>query len=414
MAGMFYSLQEVVEKLQKTEEEIKQIVRQGRLREFRDGPNLLFKVDEVESLMIETNITAPKEPPAPPIQEPLAEEPSMPEASTPEPAVPEPPAPEPVMEEPPAPEPPAPEPVMEEPPAPEPPMPEPSAAEEQVEEEEISLAPETTGEVPAESGLTSADTSLAGISEEIEVLSEAGSEYQPPDDTMSETRVTSDETTLAGTGEMPLTGSTLGESPLISSGSGEASLEEIEEDVNLDSFGSGSGLLDLSLQADDTSLGGILDEIYTSEGEKSAEGEQSDAAASAMEVAAETEEILATTQPGPGPVPMAKAYIEPEPDALSNACGYMLILPLLAVIYAAIIVVAGQRGFIPSILAPIQNLIWYIMGGLAVVALVIVGIPFIQSLGGAEAGAKAKPKKAQKAKKPKKAKKGKKPKKAKS
>ena len=46
----------------------------------------------------------------------------------------------------------------------------------------------------------------------------------------------------------------------------EASLEEIEDDVNLDSFGSGSGLLDLSLQADDTSLGGILDEIYTSEG----------------------------------------------------------------------------------------------------------------------------------------------------
>lgn len=42
-------------------------------------------------------------------------------------------------------------------------------------------------------------------------------------------------------------------------------LEEIEEDVNLDSFGSGSGLLDLSLQADDTSLGGIIDEIYTSE-----------------------------------------------------------------------------------------------------------------------------------------------------
>ena len=411
MAGMFYSLQEVVEKLQKTEEEIKQIVRQGRLREFRDGPNLLFKVDEVESLMVETNITAPKEPPAPPIQEPLAEEPSMPEASTPEP-----PAPEPVMEEPQMAESPVPEPVMEEPPAPapEPPMPEPSEAEEQVEEEEISLAPEPTEEVPAESGLTSADTSLAGISEEIEVLSEAGSEYQPPDDTMSETRVTSDETTLAGTGEMPLTGSTLGESPLISSGSGEASLEEIEEDVNLDSFGSGSGLLDLSLQADDTSLGGILDEIYTSEGEKSAEGEQSDAAASAMEVAAETEEILVETQPGLGPVPMAKAYIEPEPDALSNACGYMLILPLLAVTYAAIIVVAGQRGFIPSILAPIQNLIWYIMGGLAVVALVIVGIPFIQSLGGAEAGAKAKPKKAPKAKKPKKAKKGKKPKKAKS
>jgi len=43
------------------------------------------------------------------------------------------------------------------------------------------------------------------------------------------------------------------------------SLEEIEKDVSLDTFGSGSGLLDLSLQADDTSLGAILDEIYTPE-----------------------------------------------------------------------------------------------------------------------------------------------------
>jgi len=40
---------------------------------------------------------------------------------------------------------------------------------------------------------------------------------------------------------------------------------EIESDVNLDSFGSGSGLLDLSWHNDDTSLGGLLDEIYTGE-----------------------------------------------------------------------------------------------------------------------------------------------------
>lgn len=41
----------------------------------------------------------------------------------------------------------------------------------------------------------------------------------------------------------------------------EIPLEQIEDDVDLDTFGSGSGLLDLALQADDTSLGGILDEI---------------------------------------------------------------------------------------------------------------------------------------------------------
>ena len=51
MAGMFYSLQETIEKLNKTEEEIKQIVAEGKLREFRDGPSLLFKVEEVEALI---------------------------------------------------------------------------------------------------------------------------------------------------------------------------------------------------------------------------------------------------------------------------------------------------------------------------------------------------------------------------
>ena len=61
MAGMFYSLQEVAEKLNKTEEEVKEIIKQGRLREFRDGPNLLFKVDEVEALLSDTSITTSKD-----------------------------------------------------------------------------------------------------------------------------------------------------------------------------------------------------------------------------------------------------------------------------------------------------------------------------------------------------------------
>jgi len=385
MAGMFYSLQEVVEKLQKTEEQIKQIVRQGRLREFRDGPNLLFKVDEVEALMAELAATAPEEPLAP---EPLMEEEA---ALTPE----------------------------------EPLEPEPLMPEEQVLEEEISLAPELTeevheelfaegelpieseipveGEMPVESEMAGADTAMTD--QEIDLLSETESTYQATDDTMAETKITPDETALSGTGQMPMASSAAGESPLMGSGSGEASLEEIEEDVNLDSFGSGSGLLDLSLQADDTSLGGILDEIYTPEGEEEAEAPE---AASAMEVAAETEEILAETpRPGLDAAVMARAYIEPEPDAVSNAFGYMLFLPLLAVIYAAIIVIAGQIGVIPSILAPIQKFILPIMGGIVVVALIIVGIPLMQSMGGAQAVAKPKTKKA---KKPKKEKKPKEPK----
>ena len=36
--------------LGKSEEEIKQFSREGRLREFRDGPRLMFKADQVEQL----------------------------------------------------------------------------------------------------------------------------------------------------------------------------------------------------------------------------------------------------------------------------------------------------------------------------------------------------------------------------
>ena len=76
MAGMFYSIQEVAEKLGKSEDEVRQIVKSGRLREFRDGPNLLFKVDEVAALMGDTSFMADKkqgEKPAAPQKEQEAE-----------------------------------------------------------------------------------------------------------------------------------------------------------------------------------------------------------------------------------------------------------------------------------------------------------------------------------------------------
>lgn len=50
MAKMFYTLEEAKNALSKSEEEIKQLTREGRLREFRDGPRLMFKADQVEQL----------------------------------------------------------------------------------------------------------------------------------------------------------------------------------------------------------------------------------------------------------------------------------------------------------------------------------------------------------------------------
>jgi hypothetical protein len=182
-------------------------------------------------------------------------------------------------------------------------------------------------------------------------------------------------------------------------------LEEIEGDVNLDTFGSGSGLLDLSLQADDTSLGGILDEIYTPEGEEGKE----EAEASAVEVAAEAEQLMpgeGLAEPEAGPeapatAQMYQVYAEPAPDVISNALGIMLFLPLLAIVYTAIVAVAGFNNMMPTALTAIQGLIWYIAIGAAVAAGLIAGVGFILSgkgKGGKTAVKKPKAKKAKKAK----------------
>src|SRR5207302_7534125 len=47
---MFYTLEETKSALGKPEDEIKQFAREGRLREFRDGPRLMFKADQVDQL----------------------------------------------------------------------------------------------------------------------------------------------------------------------------------------------------------------------------------------------------------------------------------------------------------------------------------------------------------------------------
>jgi excisionase family DNA binding protein len=322
MAGMFYSIKEVSEKLGKSEDEVRQIVKSGRLREFRDGPNLLFKVDEVNTLMSDTGFapgTTAAEKPA----EPKSEETGTGTG-------------------------------------------------------EILLVPETAESLEKagdELQLTDADTQI--VDEGIKVLG----------DTTSAGKAGADET-FKGLDETP------------ASPGKEASLEEIEKDVSLDTFGSGSGLLDLSLQADDTSLGGILDEIYTPGGEGNAPAAgaapeepmaaEGSAEGSAMEVAAEADQMLAAEQFPETPIgapAMAAAvgYVEPEADAMSNALGVMLFIPLIAVIYTAIVAVAGFSNIAPSLLKMTQGFIWYIAIGLAVASGLIALI-------GASMGREKKPK----------------------
>jgi len=328
MAGMFYSLKEVAKKLNRTEGEIKELVKEGRLREFRDGPNLLFKVNEVEALMAETGGVAAEE-------------------------------------------------IF------------PSEAEAVSEEADISLAPEFEG--PGATGdLSGQTTPIAG--EGVNILGEeTAGEYKVADDTMAETK--------AASGGTALPEDMLAETK---AASGEASLEEIEGDVNLDTFGSGSGLLDLSLQADDTSLGGILDEIYTPEGEEAKEAKEG----SAVEVVAEAEQLLPEEEiaaPEPVGARGMVMYVEAEPDMISNAIGTTLFIPLLVLIYTAIVAVAAQRGIVPAIFSSVEGIIWYILLGLVVAAGLIIGGAFMLIRQGSKASvAKPKEKKAKKEKKSKK------------
>jgi hypothetical protein len=243
--------------------------------------------------------------------------------------------------------------------------------------EEISLAQES-GVLAEGSDISDMDTALTG--EGVNVLGETDTDYNVTEDSMAET---------AGTAASAETGA-------------EASLEEIEDDVNLDSFGSGSGLLDLSLQADDTSLGGILDEIYTAEGGEGeatpAEGEPAEAGAGEEPA---FEDIGAEAEHAPGeeeaavpepvammPAAMVPAYAEALPDAQSNILG--------ALLFMAIVTSAAWKNVMPTILTSVQGRMLYIMIGGIVVTFAVFGISF--TAGRERAPKVAKPAKDKKAK----------------
>lgn len=71
MAKLFYTLAEAEEKLGMNENEIKQLTREGRLREFRDGPRLMFRTAQVEMLVnpdSERDLGTLPSPPQPPVR----------------------------------------------------------------------------------------------------------------------------------------------------------------------------------------------------------------------------------------------------------------------------------------------------------------------------------------------------------
>ncbi|MFA5785342.1 MAG: hypothetical protein WC962_10735, partial [Phycisphaerae bacterium] len=328
MAGMFYSIEQTAQKLNISEEQVGKLVEERKLREFRDGSNVLFKVSEVEALASEMGPGETEQPVAQG-QEELSSDLLEPQAdemheelnlesleSETEQGLENELNLEPVEEQP--------EELQFESldadqgqgeaislePEPEEEQNQESSLQFEAQDEkdktgELSLADSSSesGEIsvpPSESGEQelSLDDSLAFLGDdnlgqdlpagdslgliegtEEKKADEADKKTKPADDTelsfaLEDSTEGGDDLTSGDTaitkegisvldesdGDFKLAEDTAAETRAMQEAS---SLEKIEEDVNLDTFGSGSGLLDLSLQADDTSLGGILDEIYT-------------------------------------------------------------------------------------------------------------------------------------------------------
>jgi len=303
MAEGYYNLEEVMEKLGKTEDQIKELVKEGGLREFRDSSGVLFKIDEVDALVSGVS--------------------GLEIAS--------------------------------------------SDSEVELMLDETGL--EGAGKVSDEGGgfgltspgnITSADTSIGTTG--INVLGETDDGYKLTEDTKAETQFEESEPS--------------------------DELGSLDGDSSLESVGSGSGLLDLSLQADDTSLGAVLDDILPpAVGEGGAGGLEAQDEGMAEEADKIFEEAQPDTiapvvsEPQAMPRTIGPRYVEIGPDAVSSACGIMLFVPLIAVIYAAIVVIAGMGGVEPGILQAVEKpwlgewaIIWHISIGLMVLVLCIVGI----------------------------------------
>jgi hypothetical protein len=341
MAGKFYTLDEVSSKLNKSEAEIKELVREGRLREFRDGAKLFFKVDEVDKLTEEfgkVDLSA-------------ATEISKADAAA---------------------------------------------------SSEISLLLDESGEIGLDKGkdkgkdtdeiglkLSDDDLSLDKLGEiakadtkmgsaGINILAETDEGYKLAEDTKGETVAEEESAKVSG---------------------------GLDDDINMESVGSGSGLLDLSLQADDTSLGAVLDDILPTSKESEAAGRGGEESAQADRIfekssedesrqAAEPVAMAASTVPM-GPVGTMMQYApEPIPTGADNVCSIVLFIPLGAMIVIGMIMLAAFRGIVPGLLKTAGKtavmdlpLAWVVAIALTVVMLLMVAV----------AGMSGRPKKEKKA-----------------
>lgn len=328
MAKMFYTLDEAKTALGKSEEEIKQYAREGRLREFRDGPRLMFKADQVEQLRSEISSGGGDQ-----VDLGVSDSGGM-----------------------------------------------------------IDLV-DTTG--ASGTSITLADTNT-GQSTGFALKSGTGAgTVKAKEDTALATDLG-----LSGTaGGIPSPAARTSGSGISSGGSraginvfgadevpgavdplAQTAITPSTQEINLESVGSGSGLLDLSRERDDTSLGAVLEEISPG---------ASGAPAGDTGIGGGVE--LEAPSGGIDRAPLAPVYVQAY-DPWAPAFAGFAVAGALTLLFGLYVLIAGVEGTTPSILSWMQQpahasmqLIYVLGAGLALgIVLFIIGMLF----GKAKAGAR--------------------------
>ncbi|ARN57780.1 helix-turn-helix domain-containing protein [Sedimentisphaera salicampi] len=210
--------------------------------------------------------------------------------------------------------------------------------------------------------------------------------------------------------------------------------QQIDADADMGSDEEGSGILDLSLQADDSQLGAVLDDILPgAEGGGGdddfddfdvgslEEAEQQDQQQTEQEQPPQPEEAETEQTPAQDDLSYPEVEPEPEPAAASapaaaaaassaeegTSFGFAMLLPFIAVVMTLVILAGvAVNGSEPLFVPFVQQYFVYIAGGLALVTF-IIGISGAFS-GGSSSGKKSSGKKSSKKEKKAKSKKKKK------
>jgi len=265
----FYSMEEVCERLGKTPDDIKSLVRDGTLREFRDAGKVFFKSDDIDK---------------------LAGGPAESDASS---------------------------------------------------GDTGGILLEPAAEPGSDAGDAAADEDLASLTDSSGGTSIIGLEpaEEEEEEEKEDTVITASGIGVFDDDELEIDADPMAKTQITTGAT--------DDQVSLEGAGSGSGLLDLAREADDTALGAdLLDEIYPGEDEATAEGEAPvEEPAAEKEQTVEEEAALEETDAGEAVVPVVYTTVGDPTEGLFSG---LLVGALVLMALACTVVAGALQGFLPD------------------------------------------------------------------